>query len=84
MSMKRTVFWDVTPRSPVEVHRCIGRLFCLHLQGRRIKKESTQQEADGNHIISLLLVTSLAYSPSPENGGSTFLRNVITSQKVTL
>jgi hypothetical protein len=32
MIMKNTVFWDVTPCSPVEVHQRFGGIYCLHLQ----------------------------------------------------
>jgi hypothetical protein len=33
--MKRTIFWDITPCSPLSVHRRFGGTCRLHLQGRR-------------------------------------------------
>jgi hypothetical protein len=33
--MKTTVFWDVTPCSPVKVHQCFRGTHCVHLQGQR-------------------------------------------------
>jgi hypothetical protein len=35
--MKSTIFWDITPRSPLRVNRRFGGTYCLHLQGRRNK-----------------------------------------------
>jgi hypothetical protein len=36
--MKNTVFWDITPFSPLKVTRCFGETYRLHLQGRRISR----------------------------------------------
>jgi hypothetical protein len=33
----------MTPCSPVDVHRNFGSTYCLHLQGRRVNQESSQQ-----------------------------------------
>jgi hypothetical protein len=27
--MKRTIFWDVTPYSPIKVHRSVGGTYCF-------------------------------------------------------
>jgi hypothetical protein len=35
--MKSTIFWDITPRSPLSVNRRIGGKLRLHLQGRKNK-----------------------------------------------
>jgi hypothetical protein len=32
--MNTTVFWDVTPCSPAEVHQLCAGTYCLHLQDR--------------------------------------------------
>jgi hypothetical protein len=32
--MKSTIFWDISPCSPLEVKRRLGRTYRLHLQGR--------------------------------------------------
>jgi hypothetical protein len=37
--------WDVTPCSPVDVHRSFGVTYCLHLQNRRVSQTNGQQEA---------------------------------------
>jgi hypothetical protein len=39
VTVKNAVFWDVTPCSLVEVYRYFGRIFCMHLYGRRISKQ---------------------------------------------
>jgi hypothetical protein len=36
-----TVFWDVIPCSPAEVHRCFGRQYTFHLQGKILSQEKT-------------------------------------------
>jgi hypothetical protein len=30
-----TIFWDITPCSPFSVNRCFGRIYRLHLHGRK-------------------------------------------------
>jgi hypothetical protein len=37
--MKSTVFWDVTPYSPLEVNRCFGGTYHLHFQGEPMGTE---------------------------------------------
>jgi hypothetical protein len=37
---KSAVLWDMTPYSPVEVYRCFGGTYCLHLQGPKTWKSS--------------------------------------------
>jgi hypothetical protein len=41
MTMTRTVFWDMTSCSLVEVHRCFGGRFCIYLQARSISRTNT-------------------------------------------
>jgi hypothetical protein len=43
-SLKRSVFWDITPYSPLKINRRFGRT-CLHLQGRRISQARNQHES---------------------------------------
>jgi hypothetical protein len=33
VTMKSTVFWDVTLCRQVEIHQCYGRTYCLNLWG---------------------------------------------------
>jgi hypothetical protein len=39
--MKSTIFWDVTPCSPLSVNRRFGGTYRLHLLGRKIKLPKT-------------------------------------------
>ena len=36
VKITNTVYWDVTPGTPVYKYRGFGRISCLHLQGARI------------------------------------------------
>jgi hypothetical protein len=49
--MKSSIFWDITPRSPLKVNRRFGGTYRLHLQGRRISQARNQREADNKHIL---------------------------------
>jgi hypothetical protein len=42
--MKNTTFWDVTLYILVQVHRRFGGTVYLHHHGRRIRKESNEQD----------------------------------------
>jgi hypothetical protein len=44
-NVKCSSFWDVTPCSPLKVHRRFGWIYCLHLQGRRIRRIWNQRES---------------------------------------
>jgi hypothetical protein len=41
--MKSTTVQDVTRCSVVEVYQRFGRLYCLHLHGRKVNQGSNQQ-----------------------------------------
>jgi hypothetical protein len=41
---KSSIFWDITPCSPLKVNRPFGVTYCLHLQGRRISWARNQSE----------------------------------------
>jgi hypothetical protein len=43
--MKTTIFWDITPYSPLKVNRRFGGIYRLHLQGRRISQARNQRES---------------------------------------
>jgi hypothetical protein len=70
---KNTVFWNVMPCIPVQVHLHFRGTNCLHLQGRRISQASNQKEAGGSTYL-VLFASCLAFDL--EHGGSILLRNV--------
>jgi hypothetical protein len=61
-----TIFWDITPCSPLKVNRRFGVAYRLHLQGRRINRAKTSVKEGGKW-------TSCS---TYEDEGDMFLRNV--------
>jgi hypothetical protein len=43
--MKRCIFQDIRPRSPLKVNRRFGRTCEIHIQGRTISQTRNEQEA---------------------------------------
>jgi hypothetical protein len=43
--IKSTIFWDITPCSPLNVNRRFGGTYRLYLQGRRISQTRNQRES---------------------------------------
>jgi hypothetical protein len=43
--MKISIFWDITPCSPLKANRQFGRIYRLNLHGRRINQARNQNEA---------------------------------------
>jgi hypothetical protein len=41
--LKSTIFWDMTPCSPYSCTRRFGGTYRLHLQGRRIVQQTSEQ-----------------------------------------
>jgi hypothetical protein len=41
--LKSIFFWDMTPCSALSGTRCFGGMYRLHLQGRRIVQQSSEQ-----------------------------------------
>jgi hypothetical protein len=71
--MKSSIFWAITPCSPLKVNRRLGGTYRLHLQGRRINKARNQLAllatcSHANFLLRLFL--------HPEDGVKIFLRNV--------
>jgi hypothetical protein len=62
VAIKRSVYWDITPCSPVRASRRFGGTHVYFL-GQRVSQESNQQ-------------VSLSALVKPQSEGSTFLRNV--------
>jgi hypothetical protein len=44
-NMKSCIFWDITPRSPLNVNRRFGGTYHLHLWGRKISRGRNQGES---------------------------------------
>jgi hypothetical protein len=51
VTVKSTIFWDVAPYHLLEVYPCFRGIYCLHLQGQRVRQAAC-----------FLLITCLAYS----------------------
>jgi hypothetical protein len=47
VTVKSSVFYDITPFSPVEVHRRFGGKYRKHLQGRKVNQSRNQKLTDG-------------------------------------
>jgi hypothetical protein len=43
--IKSTIFWDITPCSPLKVNRRFGEIYHLHLQGRIISRVRSQRDS---------------------------------------
>jgi hypothetical protein len=52
--MKSSLFWDITPFSPLKVNRRSGETRRLHLQGRRISQARTRIKAGGKESLAVL------------------------------
>jgi hypothetical protein len=68
MVMKSSIFWDITPCSPLKVN-CFRETCHLQLQGWRISQARDQ------HATVFLLVFCVSFF-SPEERGDMFLQNV--------
>jgi hypothetical protein len=55
-------FWNTTPCKPVEVNRCFGETYDLHLQGGNVSQERNQHEEGSKLSTCFMLVSCLAYS----------------------
>jgi hypothetical protein len=68
---KSTVFWHITPCSPLKVNRRLGGIYRLHLQGPRISRARNKHESRWQ-AVGFLLGLFL----NPEDEGDMFLRKV--------
>jgi hypothetical protein len=41
LKIKSSIFWDITPCSPLKLNQRFGGTCCLHLHGRRISQETS-------------------------------------------
>jgi hypothetical protein len=78
VDVKRLVFWDITPCSPLKVNQCPGGTCHFHLQGRRIREERHQHEA--SRATCFMLVSCLAFNGL--DGGKLHVRLVLRTKKI--
>jgi hypothetical protein len=73
--MKSTIFWDITPCSPLSVNRRFGGTCRTHLQGQKMLVRWARNQRE---ILppAFTLVSCSPYFFDPEDGGDIFLRNV--------
>jgi hypothetical protein len=78
VTMESTIFWDVTPCSPVEIRQYFGGSHCFHLQCRKVIQASKQarrsQQAGRDEYTSLVTCLDLPFDTKVWSG--TILRNV--------
>jgi hypothetical protein len=51
-TLKRINFWDVTPCSPVDDHRCFGGTHCLHLHFQELSQAINKEETCNKALLS--------------------------------
>jgi hypothetical protein len=69
-SLNSSVFWHITPCSPVKVNGCFGGTHRLHLQGRGVSRARNQAWC----LLHVLFFLGLFVDT--EDGGNMFLQNV--------
>jgi hypothetical protein len=53
--IKSIIFCDIRPYSLVDLYRCFGRTYWLHLQSRKLTKEATIENKHSSSSCSLIL-----------------------------
>jgi hypothetical protein len=72
--MNSTIFWDITPCSPLKFNRRFGETYRLHLQCRKMSRARNQRESRWQAENSAGFFLSLFFDT--EDGGDMFFRNV--------
>jgi hypothetical protein len=55
VTMKNSIFWDVTPCIPVKVYRRFGGTYYLYPQGRRVSQASDHEETSSTALPTIPL-----------------------------
>jgi hypothetical protein len=90
--MKSTIFWDITPCSPLKVNRRFGWTYRLHYQSRRISQIRNQREENSKQSLKIeeicssetsvdLQRTKRRYIPEDRTLNSETYSNVCTKRK---
>jgi hypothetical protein len=58
MTVKNTIFWDMTLYIPVEARRCFGETNYLHFQGKSVSQASNKQEASSSNLQMEAVISS--------------------------
>jgi hypothetical protein len=74
-NLKNTIFWDITPCSPLSVDRRFGGTYRLHLQGRKIRWARNQRES--RWLAELTSVSDQAISLALPAYCITYLKHTI-------
>jgi hypothetical protein len=53
VTVRNTIFWDVTPCSSVGIYRHFGGMYCFYIQGRRVS------QASNKHVAALAYSSTL-------------------------
>jgi hypothetical protein len=62
-NLKSSIFWDITPCSPLKVNGRFRGTCRLHFQGRRVSQARKQREAELSLLTAVfMLVSCVAYS----------------------
>jgi hypothetical protein len=72
-----TIFWDITPCSPLKVSRCFGETYRLHLHGRKISRVRNQRRKRWKAEVCIL---GLFFDP--EDGGDLLLKRHLTPTRL--
>jgi hypothetical protein len=69
--MKNSVFWDITPYSPLKVNRHFGGMCILHLKRRICQASFLQEHCSACYLLHAGFLLGLFFNP--EDGGDMFL-----------
>jgi hypothetical protein len=62
MFMKSSIFWDMTPCSPLKCNRHLGVIYRLHLLGQSISQARYQYDPISEEVFAGFLLGSFFYS----------------------
>jgi hypothetical protein len=60
--VRSSIYWNITPCSPLKVNRRFGETYRLHLQGRRISEKAGGKQTSYAVYFSTLKMEAICYS----------------------